>query len=888
MLFENYVIENNQIVEKETGRVIGNTSLNSLNLSTRSENALRRGLTLFGKDNLNVTVVDLLPLSIDDLKKIKNLGQNSLDEILEKVEQYLENPNLFHEIKEQSITMPTNDYCPVDDPDSTESLFEDYIIASKNICTKDYKYIIKNIPITSFEFSIRVVHIFEKNNVVYLSNLIGISQENLMKFRSMGITSFNEICNKVREYLDNPANRVPSSPEEILGSDDAQITYVLELLNNDVFKGYTFEEIKDSLDFTDDITLMDTLEKLSNDSKIDKIDGKYYLHMLSFFDVLEDRLNDAHVKSSDISSISVVQLRKANKTLEEIGDSKGITRERVRQLESKAFTKFAKDRLYFEDRFAELFLKYDLEKDFYIDYLSVPFEEYYYLLTKYDKGSLSVEELLYDENFSVEVRRQAEKWMYRGAIKINGEYIQLTRPAIEDYVIENYCQSDTTMDEFALYYRDFISKHNITDERVQYDENMIRSRENRISGSNKVLWKQGRKFRYYDIDARAYTLLYEALRLDQYKDIEISTLKLFNQYPTLMLIYDIKDEYELHNLLKKNGSQECYPNMKFERTPCLLFGDFDRDEAVLETLRRLAPATMDDIANELYSLYGVLPMTAKANWLECISKYYHKGVYSIDFVDLPEAHKELLLSNLSEDFYLIDDIQDVYKSLVPNADVSLISSYNLKVLGFNVFSNYAYRNHSSVEDYVESLFEEDGFVDFSDKQKYFAYSTMFYSVIYHFKSEYKIVEYAPYKYMSFQKLTEYGITKQDIKKLCDDALSIANGEYFTVKSLKNNGLVTKIDSIGFDNYIIAALLKEDSRISWQRISGEIVLREVQDKFSTQEFLTDVIENLAPISCEDVLKHLVDVFGVDDIERYEVANAAKRTKYKYDIITNMIM
>ena len=41
------------------------------------------------------------------------------------------------------------------------------------------------------------------------------------------------------------------------------------------------------------------------------------------------------------------------------------------------------------------------------------------------------------------------------------------------------------------------------------------------------------------------------LNFDQFENTEISTLKLFRDHPEVMQEYDIRDEYELHNLLRK-------------------------------------------------------------------------------------------------------------------------------------------------------------------------------------------------------------------------------------------------------------------------------------------------------------------------------------------------
>jgi hypothetical protein len=78
-----------------------------------------------------------------------------------------------------------------------------------------------------------------------------------------------------------------------------------------------------------------------------------------------------------------------------------------------------------------------------------------------------------------------------------------------------------------------------------------RTRGNRLADSTLCLWKQGEKLRYYDIVGQDYTELFETINLSQFSNIEISTLKFFEDFPELMEKYDIRDQYELHNLLKK-------------------------------------------------------------------------------------------------------------------------------------------------------------------------------------------------------------------------------------------------------------------------------------------------------------------------------------------------
>ena len=145
-----------------------------------------------------------------------------------------------------------------------------------------------------------------------------------------------------------------------------------------------------------------------------------------------------------------------------------------------------------------------------------------------------------------------------------------------------------------------------------------RGYENKIASSNLTLWKQGKKFRYYNIYFYDYTELLETLNLKQYMDIELSTLKFIKLYPDLMKNYDIRDEYELHNLLKKIFSDDIHSSLEFGRMPNLQFGNVNRDNQVLSLLRVLAPISKMDFAKEYQEEYGSNVNTVLANFFECL------------------------------------------------------------------------------------------------------------------------------------------------------------------------------------------------------------------------------------------------------------------------------
>ena len=112
----------------------------------------------------------------------------------------------------------------------------------------------------------------------------------------------------------------------------------------------------------------------------------------------------------------------------------------------------------------------------------------------------------------------------------------------------------------------------------------VRTYENKLSISNDVLWNHGHRFRYYPISQYDCSHLLETLALDQYEDMEFSSLKLFREAPDLMEEYDIRDEYELHNLLKKIWPSTSTLNIQFKKMPTIVIGTPNRDRQVLDLL----------------------------------------------------------------------------------------------------------------------------------------------------------------------------------------------------------------------------------------------------------------------------------------------------------------
>ena len=175
--------------------------------------------------------------------------------------------------------------------------------------------------------------------------------------------------------------------------------------------------------------------------------------------------------------------------------------------------------------------------------------------------------------------------------------------------------------------------------------------------------------------------------------------------------YEIRDQYELHNLLRKIIPEGSFHDFHCGRTPHIRFGTFDRDGAILDIIVDNAPISTADLCRKISQEYGFEPGLIQGTYLQPFAVYYHQGVYSIDQKVMAAENMRILQAALTEDFYYIGEIRKTYAQLVPNADLEEVNPYNLKSMGFVVLSRYVVQHYPSLEAYFEDLLTRDDIVD---------------------------------------------------------------------------------------------------------------------------------------------------------------------------------
>lgn len=882
-------------------------SIRNLNLSVRSSNALfNSGIK---------TVEQLLNTSEEFIKNIYGLGVKSLDEI-GKVKESLKLIHMF-------------------DCNYTEKEIRTFIYSD------EIEYL--DIELEDLGLSRRAYNCLKTNGINYFSELIRLDDEGLMNIRNFGVTSLKEIkkikknieLNRVEEVQDK--NRKP----EILNTNERQfIGKVAQALGINIYEifriisdEYTDElkAVKDSNDCNDNTNLLAILFKIDivknkfKDliiSEISKTNYGLYIEEITNLipieirnkNIIDQTLNEL-LDSGKIDFLyddrlmikrgsfkqeafkflkrrefNILKNRIEGKTLEEVGEIYDVTRERIRQIEGIAKRKLDASRIIFEeDLYKEIFLKYKLDKEDY--YLALgSYDIYNFLKIRYgSKGKKEAEGILNDREIPIIIRKKFKKAIYKDYIKVNNDRVKKTRTDLVDYVLKTYTKNDIHFDEFKDIYLTLVEDLNLSD--VENIGILDRGYENKLLSSNKVLWKYGRMLRYYDQENYDFTELLKVLNLNQYMDVEYSTLKFFRQYSDLMSDYDIRDEYELHNLLKKICSKQDYPYIKFNRMPNIEFGLANRSKQVKELLYMKAPISNHDFAKEYENEYGVGANTVLANYVGDIEKYFHQGEYVIDFPDIPDDTKYALKAKLLDEIYLMEDVILEAKKIDPEIEREKLNPRSLKSLGFTTYEKYIVSNkYDNAAHYFNHILTNEDLIDIGKIDSRIKQLVSFTAQLYKLKKEYEIIEYAPDKYVNLKRLKTKGINKEMFNDFNKQVLNfLGEGKYFTMAFLREQGFSHYLDKLGFDDWFYTSILIENKeKISYIRVGRNKVMLTGKYGFNFEEFVESIVYKQEDLyidiyDLDAILKNKYQVY----MDIYKLISIIKSSSMHYDEITEQV-
>lgn len=544
----------------------------------------------------------------------------------------------------------------------------------------------------------------------------------------------------------------------------------------------------------------------------------------------------------------------------EIGESLNLSREWIRQRVYKIMENRPKS--LYEDSFLRYFEKYAFTKEEFIKTFLVEPYVFCYLeviCEKNKKDKLIIDEnVLSDEAIPYENRKNLEKIIYKDYIFLYDNYVKLSKQSVIEYILKNYCKNKTSIsDIFEIYKMQIEDIYKITGKRLDSDINSI---EGIVERNSNVLKNINHSYRYYNYEDYDFDKFLIILDLEQYDNVEISSLKFFNDYKELMTQYDIRDEYELHNLLKKINNNEKF---NFRRMPTIKIGTPNRDEQILNLIIEYAPISLNELALKYEEHYGVKSINFNT-YCSNFMNYCHNGVFNIELKYISIEEENYLKTILVDDFYFLSDIKAIFRRKFPHSDIHKINPHSLLKLGFKLNSNYVFRkDFQTASNYFRKKLLEKDIFDIHNF-KYNFNNIISYRVVQNqLESEYEIIEFLPFQYINIRKLNQIGITKVKLQDFCDKVNEFVTVDcYFTIHSIYKNGFKHELDLLGFSEYFYEnVFIQNNHNIVHKRIGKVYIFKKGIGEISFEEMLEYMLLEKRKIDIYELIEVLYEHYHI---------------------------
>lgn len=875
----------------------------------------------------NIKLIDaVIDLSYEDIKKFRKVDDQLISEIQSICNRLREKINLVdRDLFKLVLNNP--------DKDIRRVIYENIPKTLLN-CTIKYFFksrYVNELNIEELGFSNKERKIVLTYNLNKIDRLLLVSYDDLLNIPGIAKKTLNDIFEKLFKYvvvqnkneifigdisriylkkspynyllvmrekqLNNILVNLDNVINEVLNNEQFSISYKLDLLIENQF---ITKRIKEMI-FNEDIEQEIVYSFIKNNSYMyrkkeicDELSShfinlnvyKYFNNLIKLDLISIDEFGNVYSKKYSILSytadnyneniLELMKLRLEGKTLEEIGNAIGVTRERVRQLVKKVTSNTKQ--IFKEDENAYWFSNYNLDKKQY-EWL---FEDslYYYLSNRYEKGTKSWKDILNDEKASVKLKKKVRDELLKGKIVIDNKLIPKTRISIIDYVLEEFGKETLHINDLLEIINLFLEEQRLDKEVFNID---IRYLENRLSDTSNAVSRGKKYYRYYAYDEYDWDLFYEKINFEEWKDLEISTLILFKYHSLLMEKYNIKHENELHNIIRRTSEKRHDLNIELTRMPNIAIGNVDREQQVKDFMYEYAPLHVDEFVQLYYEAFGVKEQTFRANYLKYIDDYIVDDYIKKDFVSINEESLSCVKNVLDgKEFMFIGDLKKELNQV--DTDLQII----LKYLDYKTFSSYILKNkyETTINYYNEKFYNNMDIVDLTNIDKRIWNLSSFGSWLYDKYKTMELLEFSPKKYITRKKLNEIGLTPNVLEDFRHKVLEkLDDNKVWSISAIIVVVDNEKIDSFGFEPIFYRSILRGLENIYSNKIGGNYLLKKDQD-FRVSDLIEEEVMKVKMIDIFDLTEIINEKYDIN-LEYYRLIESIKRTDMYYDEIMEKI-
>ncbi len=879
-------------------------------LSVRSYNSLRRAGYFY--------LSDVIDLDRETLMSIKQMGRSSVEEI------YVLRDKLKKLSRKEAISFCCNvgaeiaDLGEMHSPYNVISFAKQTTVESSDFVCIDHNGMqVENYPILLSDFSVRTYNALRRSRIDTVRELALCGLEEFSKIRGIGKLSYDEVIKYIKErtvIVEQRVNKKSHSnaiPEEIYqgmakicsyfepcfgkGFSQKEKTELVELLmnmratknglqtvddtalkellriepiknliqekilqvvGNSIFDHITIADCKEALarvDVIDESVIEWFVKNLIDSERIKVHDGYLYGSILSF---------DEWISSLDDKYQKIILGRCNGKTLDEIGQQIGITRERVRQIFKKAVDKKPQ---ILEDGYSVIYSNYYFKDEVFQELFNVDPVIIGYLNAIYKKGNLDIYTFFEDQSIP-EVCKKRAKQAFKNEYLITelNEIIYLHREALIKWFLKKYySDKDTTMSELESAYREWLKSYGL-DGIEKYTYANEHSFESNVGRADFCVLKHGKRVRYYDVKNIDIRKLLNDVQISQYNGYEISTYKILVEYPELMQQLDIRDEYELHNILRKHPDIIAQYDISIGKMPIISVGHSDRDKQIRDLLYQLAPISYNDLALEYEIRYGVRRGTIYANYLSKILEYLDGDTFKVDLPRLSLEQYSKLKKVLTEDIYLWNDLTTIFVETIGKNKEELLNPMNIRELGFKRYSQYVIRNKFPTADaFFYSMLTQNSTISINELKAGVRRIQAFNNCLRDLRDTLELIEISRDTFVRYDCFCSSIVNcdKDDLMNIGRRLIERNREELFSVNidaiTHDINPYSDKINDIYFYN----SLIRVQKGIRSVVIGDVCLVSRGNREPSIKNVLVKLLEEYGPLSFDELVEFALDKYGI---------------------------
>ena len=295
-----------------------------LDLNARPYNCLKRA-------NCN-KISDVLELQEEEIRNMRNMGEKSAKEIIEKVGQYVTNPDNLFRAEKAKTEGPLNGITTIKSRKSINHAVNSMVKGEK-ICFEEYSLEEEN-ALKLYESSIKILGNELCANIITNPSYGEVLEKMFFEFSAPYFSRISSEKKTMQRFDSFSAEYKQLRALPFLKAYTCSRNVEIAWLSNQIDKNIVINQIP---------LLYRTIQYESDFNNVLKeLDG--FISWLDF-DVNQIATNISETLSKENSNknkrmLEVFNLRNEGLTLEEIGKQYGVTRERIRQIESKAYKSF--------------------------------------------------------------------------------------------------------------------------------------------------------------------------------------------------------------------------------------------------------------------------------------------------------------------------------------------------------------------------------------------------------------------------------------------------------------------------------------------------------------------------------------------------------------------